>query len=107
MATFPSFPNINDANPCDSCLIKVVSLERSPISDKNSNIVTLKPFENISNRQRQTRYKPDPTLTHFNILFDSDSWSRFFILKPQAPITAAKLELLPLSVYTTRDMSFR
>ena len=74
--------------------------------EKGSNIKTLEPFERTFIK-RKTKYRPNPTLIHFDSLFGLDSWSRYLILKTSKKILSTKLENILLSVCPTREMSFK
>ena len=81
-------------------------LERDPATDAStSKIATLKPFN--PQRPKKTKYRPDPTLIHFETLFGNESWSRYLIFKTETEITAAKLENILLTKCPTKEMSFR
>ena len=58
-------------------------------------------------RNRKRQFKPDPTLIHFDSLFGSGTWSRYLVLTTSKAISAAKLELLLLSISPSKDMNFR
>ena len=74
--------------------------------EKGSSIKTLEPFQKTFHK-RKSKYRPDPTLIHFDSLFGIDNWSRYLILKTSKKITSTKLENILLSVCPTREMSFR
>ena len=89
--------------------------EESQITASTSNISTLEPFYVNGNvypkynpqRPRKARFRPHPTLIHFDYLFGSESWSRFLILKTSEEISATKLENMLLTKSPSRDMSLR
>ena len=72
-----------------------------------SEVLTLEPFAPSQSRIKKTKYRHDPTLTHFDSLFGSGSWSRFLILESESKITALKLENFLLTRHSTTEMSFR
>ena len=79
----------------------------NPLTNRNdSNIVTLEPFQKNS-RRKKIRYRPNPTLIHFDSLFGLENWSRFLVLKTSQKISSTKLENILLSHCPTREMSFR
>ena len=88
------------------------SLQNDSLSS-TSKIPTLKPYivdnkvNTNSQRRRRTRYRPDPTLLHFDHIFGSNNWSRFLLLKTESVIDAAKLENILLTKCPSRDMSLR
>ena len=89
----------------DSSLNETMALD-IPSSGKGSNIITLEPFQkNV--HTRKTKFRPDPTLIHFDSLFGLDNWSRYLILKTSKKISSAKLENILLSHCPTKEMSFR
>ena len=64
------------------------------------------PFVNPQ-RPRKTRFRPDPTLIHFDHLFGSESWARFLLIETSIAISATKLENILLTKCPSRDMSLR
>ena len=74
-------------------------------SNNASSIATLEPFQR--NSKRRTKYRPNPTLIHFDSLFGLDNWSRYLVLKTSEKISSSKLENLLLSLCPTKEMSFR
>ena len=74
--------------------------------NKISNVKTLEPFERNYSKKK-TKYRPDPTLIHFDSLFGIDNWSRFLILKTSQKISSTKLENILLSKCPSKEMSFR
>ena len=89
----------------DSSMIRNLAMD-PPSSGIGSKIVTLEPFQKNVNR-RKTKYRPDPTLIHFDSLFGLDNWSRFLVLKTSKKISSTKLENILLSHCPTKEMSFR
>ena len=94
----------------------------TPNGKVSSNIITLEPYsemqnegklekeeksENTNRTYQRQKWKPDPTLIHFDSLFGCSSWPRFLIFKTETDISAAKFENLLLSKYPTREMTFR
>ena len=80
-------------------------------NSKPSEVATLEPFLPEPKFQRfnkrKPKYRPDPTLIHFDSLFGLDNWSRYLVLKTSEKISSAKLENILLSHCPTREMSFR
>ena len=80
-----------------------------------SNVLTLEPYSvsdsikpNLgSQSKRKAKFRPDPTLIHFDHLFGQDSWSRFLILKTSSPINVTKLENILLTKCPSKDMTLR
>ena len=110
-------PNIDDPKP-----ITTQCADKDIDSEHKSNVVTLEPFlasheqstaknENSTkvNRpfNRRQKYRPEPTLIHFDHLFGSGNWSRFLTLKTDTPVTSTKLENFLLTKCASRDMSLR
>ena len=81
--------------------------QRSANSNGKTSIITEKPYETPLNSGRRRRYKPDPTLVHFDHIFGSNNWSQFLVLKTEERITSSVLENKLLSICPTREMSFR
>ena len=77
----------------------------TPSTSNVSNIATLKLFQ--GNFRKRTKYRPDPTLIHFDSLFGLDNWSRYLILKTSEKISSSKLENILLSICPTKEMTFR
>ena len=81
-------------------------LEKDSTTDAStSKITTFKPYN--PQRPKKTKFRPDPTLIHFETLFGNESWSRYLIFKTEAELTAAKLENILLTTCPTKELSFR
>ena len=107
-------------NPNEEVSTKMQSLTVSSSKESlpktsTSKVATFEPFSVNGNiypnlnprRARKTRYRPDPTLVHFDYLFGSESWSRFLILETSIEISATKLENILLNKSPSRDMCLR
>ncbi|XP_066971949.1 uncharacterized protein [Macrobrachium rosenbergii] len=75
----------------------------NPNNPNQSGIKTLIPYRT----PKKSKYRHDPTLTHFDSLFGSGSWSRFLTMEADQNISALKLENYLLNRHPTTDMSFR
>ena len=80
--------------------LKIQTLQPYTTKDKAQSFVN-------PQRSRKPRFRPDPTLIHFDHLFGLESWARFLLLESSTAITATKLENILLTKCPSRDMSLR
>ena len=92
---------------------EIISKERKSMTN-NHEIVTTEPYspnerENRTRNSKHNRrkYKPDPTLVHFNTLIGTNNWPRYLVFQSEEDMKAVELENILLKKYPSRETSFR